>query len=264
MFLNNNYCLKKLNYKSAASRNSYFYYRRLNFLLNKKKLSLFKKWNAGRNDSGKIIIRTKASFLKKVKSFKINYNFRYFKLGFISSFNFVPFKNKLLNLVIYSNGSYAYYLTTDNHQLFSFIYFNFYKNLKKVKLKSTFFMLFQIKKLSFVSCLELSPGKGSQYSRSSGTKSRIIKFDNDTHSVLVKLPSGLKKIFSYYSFVLFGQISLKTNKNFSNGKAGYWRMFGSKSLVRGVAMNPVDHPHGGRTKSVKYPRTPWGKTTKFK
>ena len=125
-------------------------------------------------------------------------------------------------------------------------------------------MLFQIKKLSFISCLEIIPGRGAQYSRSSGTKSRIIKFDKDNHSVLIKLSSGVKKVFSYYSFVMYGSISLKENKNFYNGKAGYWKSFGVKSLVRGVAMNPVDHPHGGRTKSVRYPRTPWGKTTKFK
>jgi large subunit ribosomal protein L2 len=54
------------------------------------------------------------------------------------------------------------------------------------------------------------------------------------------------------------------HKKFFNGKAGYWKIYGKKPLVRGVAMNPVDHPHGGRGKSIKYPRTPWGKTTKFK
>jgi large subunit ribosomal protein L2 len=63
---------------------------------------------------------------------------------------------------------------------------------------------------------------------------------------------------------MLGQLSLQDSLYCLNGKAGYWRSFGLKSLVRGVAMNPVDHPHGGRTKSVKYPRTPWGKTTKFK
>jgi large subunit ribosomal protein L2 len=63
---------------------------------------------------------------------------------------------------------------------------------------------------------------------------------------------------------MLGSLALHDNKNFLNGKAGYWRNFGVKPLVRGVAMNPVDHPHGGRTKSIKYPRTPWGKTTKFK
>ena len=125
-------------------------------------------------------------------------------------------------------------------------------------------MLFQIKKLSFISCLELLPGSGAQYTRSSGTRSKIIKFDLDTYSVLVKLSSGVKKIFSYYSFVMLGRLAVENHFNCLNGKAGYWRSFGNKPLVRGVAMNPVDHPHGGRTKAVKYPRTPWGKTTKFK
>jgi large subunit ribosomal protein L2 len=57
---------------------------------------------------------------------------------------------------------------------------------------------------------------------------------------------------------------LPENKRYKNTKSGYWRSFGCKPIVRGVAMNPVDHPHGGRTSTIKYPRTPWGKTTKFK
>jgi ribosomal protein L2 len=146
---------------------------------------------------------------------------RYLKLGFIASFQFVPFKNKLLSLIYFSNGSFSYYLTGEHHNLFSFLYYNFSKKLRKVKLKNTFLMLFQIKKLSFISCLELLPGKGSQYTRSSGTKSRIIKFDPSNHSVLVQLSSGVKKIFSYYSFVMFGRIALIENLNYLNGKAGY-------------------------------------------
>lgn len=125
-------------------------------------------------------------------------------------------------------------------------------------------MLCKIKKLSFISCVELLPNTGSKYSRSPGTKCRILSFDEKTHSSVLILPSKTKKIFSYYSHALFGQITLSTHKKYYNGKAGYWRMFGSKSTVRGVAMNAVDHPHGGRTKSVRYQRTPWGKTTKFK
>jgi ribosomal protein L2 len=82
-------------------------------------------------------------------------------------------------------------------------------------------MLFQIKKLSFISCLELLPGRGAQYTRSSGTRSKIIKFDSDTYSVLIKLPSGVKKIFSYYSFVMLGRLALEEKVNYLNGKAGY-------------------------------------------
>lgn len=263
MFLEN-YRLKKTNYRSAATRNVYFFFNNLNVHTKIKPLSLGSKWFAGRNKSGRVVIRTRTSLLIKTKNIKINFNLRYFKLGFIGSFNFVPFKNKLLSLIYYSNGSFTYYLSTEHHKLFSFIHYNFFKKLKKLKIKNTFFMLFQIKKLSFVSVLELLPGLGSQYTRSPGTKSRIIKFDLSNHSVLIKLSSGVKKIFSYYSFVMLGRLSLEENCYCLNGKAGYWRSFGVKSLVRGVAMNPVDHPHGGRTKAIKYPRTPWGKTTKFK
>lgn len=93
--------------------------------------------------------------------------------------------------------------------------------MRKLKIKNTFLMLFQIKKLSFVSCLELLPGRGAQYVRSSGTKARIIKFDDSTHSVLLQLPSGVKKIFSYYSFVMLGRIAIFNNFKCLNGKAGY-------------------------------------------
>lgn len=263
MFLKN-FNLRKTFYTSPATRTAYHFYNKLNFYNNAKALSFKKKWNAGRNDNGKIIIRTKSTLMRKNKIIKINYNLRYTKLGFITSFHFVPFKNRLLSLIYFSNGSFTYYLSNDTMKLFSFLYYNFSKKLKKIKIINNYLLLFQIKKLSFVSCLELLPGFGAQYTRSPGTKSRIIKFDENNYSVLIQLASGVKKIFSYYSIVMLNKIAVSDNINCLNGKAGYWRNFGVKPLVRGVAMNPVDHPHGGRTKTVKYPRTPWGKTTKFK
>jgi large subunit ribosomal protein L2 len=57
---------------------------------------------------------------------------------------------------------------------------------------------------------------------------------------------------------------MSLHRKCTNVKSGYWRSFGVKPIVRGVAMNPVDHPHGGRTKAVRYQRTPWGHTTKYK
>jgi len=82
-------------------------------------------------------------------------------------------------------------------------------------------MLFQIKKLSFISCIETVPGSGSQYIRSSGTKGRLLAFDKLTHSCLVKLPSGFKKIFSYYSFAFIDPLSISFHKKRRNGKAGF-------------------------------------------
>lgn len=258
------FSLRKIKPTSAANRNSYKFYNILNYKYKFKTLTFSKKWNSGRNDSGKIIFKTRSSLLKKITNYKINYSLRYLKLGTILSFNFIPFKNKVLSLIFFSNGAISYYLTSEFFKLFSYTFYNKYKKFNKFKIKKTNLMLFQIKKLTFISHLELLPGLGAQYCLSSGTKSKIIKFDESDHSVLVQLPSGLKKIFSYYSFVLLGRISINLHFKCYNTKSGYWRSFGRKSVVRGVAMNAVDHPNGGRTKSLKYPRTPWGKTTKFK
>jgi ribosomal protein L2 len=98
---------------------------------------------------------------------------------------------------------------------------NFHKKLKRVFFKSIFLMIFQIKKLSFISCLEIVPGRGAQYSRSPGVKSKLLSFEKARHSALVQLPSGFKKVFSYYSFVLLGQLALPLHKKSANGKAGY-------------------------------------------
>lgn len=258
------YKFKKYAYTSSARRNSYFFYNALYAFRKFKHLSLKKKWLAGRDLKGRIIIRTKSSLLIKNKISKINYHLRYLQLGTIVSFQFIPFKNKLLSLIFFSNGAATYYITSEFHKLFSYIYFNYNKKFKKFKFQNYSLMLFQVKKLSFVSCLEALPGSGAQYCRSSGTKGKVIKFDKETHTVLVQLPSGLKKVFSFFSFVLVGKVALSLNSKCLNNKSGYWRSFGVKSIVRGVAKNPVDHPHGGRTKAIKYPRTPWGKTTKFK
>lgn len=266
--------LKKKKFSSNGSRYSkYFYFKiKLNSLNLKNglnRLSFYQTSKSGRNVFGKRIIRTRSKKIIFLKSFKINYNLRYLKFGSIIAFKFIPFKNKLLSLVAFSNGALSLFLSTSSNYLFQFwgYYFLKYKKIKKLKLLKNLFIfnfLGQIKKLSFVSCLQILPTKNAQYVRSSGVKAKILKFDTETHTVLLLLPSKIKKIFSEYSVCFYNPISLQENKQYTNGKAGYWRSFGLKPVVRGVAMNAVDHPHGGRTKSIKYPRTPWGKTTKFK
>lgn len=128
--------------------------------------------------------------------------------------------------------------------------------LNRVFKNPTFFCLNQITRTSIISLLELLPGLGVQYCRSSGCRARLVSTDFFKSTALVTLPSGIKKIFSLYSTAYKGGVSLPVKKYFANTKAGYWRAWGCKSQVRGVARNPVDHPHGGRTKSIKYPRTP--------
>ena len=162
------------------------------------------------------------------------------------------------------DGSVTYYNTTENQKLFEFVFFYRKKSLRRF-IKSIFWsIVYLIPKLKFISYIEDEPGKGAQYTLSPGTKSKIISIDYFKHNIMILLASRIKRIISYYSFVFLGSMVNKKNKKYRNTKAGFWRSFGLKPIVRGVAMNPVDHPHGGRTKSIKFQRTPWGKPTKLK
>lgn len=257
----------KLPIRSGASR---FSNRFTNTFCLQKKLKYFSlrlKSKAGRAVSGKIIFWTRGRLLKRFKSIKTNVHLRYNRLCFIASFQFIPFTNKLLSLFYYTNGIISYYICTENHILFDYYYYYYYYSNKKIikylpKLPWNLILL--IKKLTFICFIELFPGRGAQYSLSAGTKSKLLFADSRSKGAYVQLPSKTHKFFSIYSLVFSGQIALSENKKFHNTKAGYWRSFGWKPVVRGVAMNPVDHPHGGRTKAVRYQRTPWGKTTKLK
>jgi len=257
--------LKKLRIVSNASRNikklTSFWFERKNF----KQLTWRKYSNSGRNDSGRTVVWTKSSLKIKIIRPVINYSMRSRVMSFITTFKLIPFQNKLVSLSFLASGGVTYLPVTDLFKIFDFLYFSPKRNsLKPYLPEPSLFLLYSIKRLSKVSLLELFPGAGIQYVRSSGTCARLIKMDFNSHTAVLQLPSGVRKTFSIYSLASLGQVALKNKRLLANTKSGYWRSFGLKPIVRGVARNPVDHPHGGRTKSIKYPRTPWGKTTKFK
>jgi large subunit ribosomal protein L2 len=106
--------------------------------------------------------------------------------------------------------------------------------------------------------LELSPGKGGQVVRSAGGSAQLLSKEGDF--ALVKLPSGETRKFSINCMATVGQIGNLDHENVTYGKAGRSRWLGIRPTVRGVAMNPVDHPHGGGEGRVKgnHPQTPWG------
>jgi large subunit ribosomal protein L2 len=112
--------------------------------------------------------------------------------------------------------------------------------------------------------IEMKPGKGGQIVRSAGTYAQLIKKDDNGYCML-RLPSGEHRLFSGLCKATIGIVSNLDNKNRSLGKAGRTRWMGIKPTVRGVAMNPVDHPHGGgegRTSGGRPSVTPWGWPTK--
>jgi len=219
----------------------------------------------GRTKNGRIVCWTKSAVKRNLRTVLTLNSWKFLNLGFFSTFKLTPKNQKLLGLVILSCGSYFYSPVTNQHKVFNFIYFKPKYELRIDYLKTpTVFKLYSIPRLTKISMLEIFPGKGIQYAMSAGCSAKIIKFNYKQHVALLALPSGVKKIFSIHTNVFNRPTALKKKRRLANTKSGYWRTLGKKPIVRGVAMNSVDHPHGGQTNSIKYPRTPWGLTTKYK
>jgi len=127
---------------------------------------------------------------------------------------------------------------------------------KFIKLPQIFFLILQLPKFKLVSSLETYPHKGVQYVKSPGSKAYINKIDTTLNLSLIKLPSGVHKVFSIYSVGSLGCTPFTPQNIRTQAKAGFFKKSGKKSLSRGVAKNPVDHPHGGRNKAIRYQRTP--------
>lgn len=111
--------------------------------------------------------------------------------------------------------------------------------------------------------IELRLGKGGQLARSAGTYAQLMS--KEGKYAQVKLPSGEVRMVLQECYATVGQVGNVDHENVSLGKAGRTRWLGKRPKIRGVAMNPVDHPHGGgegRTSGGRHPVTPWGKPTK--
>jgi large subunit ribosomal protein L2 len=118
---------------------------------------------------------------------------------------------------------------------------------------------------SIIHNIEMKPGKGAQLTRSAGTFAQLVGRDGDYSQI--KLSSGELRRVPSKCMASIGPVSNADKKNINLGKAGRNRWLGRRPHVRGVAMNPVDHPHGGgegRTSGGRHPVTPWGKCTKGK
>jgi len=113
--------------------------------------------------------------------------------------------------------------------------------------------------------VEMKKGKGGQIARAAGTYVQFV--GRDAGYAILRLNSGETRMVPAECMATVGAVSNPDNSNVSVGKAGRMRWKGRKPVVRGVAMNPVDHPHGGgegRASGGRHPVTPWGKSTKGK
>jgi large subunit ribosomal protein L2 len=111
--------------------------------------------------------------------------------------------------------------------------------------------------------IELRPGKGAQMARSAGAQAQLVAKEGEY--ALLKLPSGETRRVMLNCVATVGQVGNLDHENVAIGKAGRTRWLGKKPHNRGVAMNPVDHPHGGgegKTSGGRHPVTPWGQPTR--
>jgi large subunit ribosomal protein L2 len=114
-----------------------------------------------------------------------------------------------------------------------------------------------------VHAVEMKPGKGAQMVRSAGTSAQLMA--REGRMATLRLPSGEMRMIHIDCMATIGEVGNSEHENQRIGKAGRSRWLGKRSNVRGVAMNPVDHPMGGgegRSSGGRHPCTPWGKPTK--
>ena len=116
---------------------------------------------------------------------------------------------------------------------------------------------------SFVHNVEIKPGKGGQLGRSAGSSLQLMA--KEGNFAQLKMPSGEVRLININCLATYGMVGNSEHENISLGKAGRSRWLGKRSYVRGVAMNPVDHPMGGgegKTSGGGHPVSPWGQKSK--
>ena len=179
--------------------------------------------------------------------------------GIVKAFEYDPNRNLPVALVQYVNGAKAYILKPEGLCLGNEI-------VAGVKAEAKVGNCLPIKNIPvgfFIHNVELNVGRGGKFARSAGCSVQLVGKDGDL--AVLKMPSGEMRTVSLDCWATIGTLSSADYRNMVIGKAGRNRRFGIRLTVRGMAMNPVDHPHGGgegRSKSGSHPVTPWGKSCK--
>jgi len=217
---------------------------------------------AGRNNKGRITVRHKSGGHKKsyrIIDFKRN---KFDIEAAVERIEYDPNRTAFIALIKYTDGVFSYIIAPHKLKVGDKIISS--KQLIDIKIGNSM-PLSVIPIGSIIHNIELKPGCGAAVSRSAGTYAQLV--GKDGGYALVKMQSGEIRLFLLDCMATIGSVSNLDNKNISIGKAGRSRWLGIRPTVRGVAMNPVDHPHGGgegRTSGGRHPVSPTGKSAKGK
>ena len=224
-----------------------------------KSLVVSKSKNGGRNNNGRITVRHQGGGHKqhyRIIDFKRD---KFDIPAIVERLEYDPNRSANIALLKYADGERRYIIAPSKLKVGDKVVSGDNCEIKvgnSMKLKD-------IPLGTNIHCVELKPMKGAQLARSAGTSARLVA--KEGIYATLRLQSGETRKVLWECRATLGVVSNQENNLKSLGKAGAKRWRGVRPTVRGVAMNPIDHPHGGgegRTSGGRHPSTPWGKPTK--
>jgi len=224
-----------------------------------KRLLVTKKRTSGRGNTGRITVRHRGGGHKR--RYRI-VDFRRNKDGVpakVAAIEYDPNRNARISLVVYADGEKRYIISPAGISVGDKVMSG---PEAEIKVGNTL-PLKNIPLGSVVHCVELKAGKGAQLARAAGTS--VVLAAKDGNYAQIRLRSGEIRKVRLECMATMGEVGNSDHSHIDLGKAGRKRWLGIRPTVRGVAMNPIDHPHGGgegKTSGGRHPVTPWGKPTK--
>jgi large subunit ribosomal protein L2 len=215
--------------------------------------------SGGRNNNGRITSRRRGGGHKRLYRV-IDFKRRKFDVpAIVERIEYDPNRSAFIALIKYEDGEQAYILAPQRLQQGDTV---IAANRADIKPGNAMPME-NMPVGTIIHNVEMKPGRGGQMARAAGTYVQLI--GKDSGYAQLRLASGELRIVPAKCMATVGAVSNSDNKNTNLSKAGRNRWLGKRPKVRGVAMNPVDHPHGGgegRTSGGRHPVSPWGKPTK--
>ena len=217
--------------------------------------------SGGRNNKGRVTARRRGGGHKRLYRM-IDFKRNHFDIpAKVERIEYDPNRSAFIALLFYDDGKKSYILAPQRMAVGDSVISSNNADIKP----GNALPLANIPVGTIIHNVELKPGKGGQIARSAGTYVQLVGRDQ-AYSIL-RLNSGEQRMTRSECMATIGAVSNPDNKNIKLAKAGRSRWLGKRPSVRGVAMNPIDHPHGGgegKTSGGRHPVTPWGKPTKGK
>jgi len=214
----------------------------------------------GRNAYGRITSRRRGGGHKRLYRIIDFRRARHDEVAEVIAIEYDPNRSANIALVQYPDGEKSYIIASDSVKVGS----KLLSSDKKIDIKPGNCMPLKfVPPATKIHCVELLPGKGAQLARSAGNSAQLVNVDGK--NATIKLPSGEIRLVSQECKAVIGVVGNGQHQNATVGKAGRSRWLGRRPRVRGVAMNPVDHPMGGgegRTSGGGHPMSPWGQLAK--